>query len=154
MNITHEDQFMRRKEMLEFPHKTATGSRTAGLGTSGNTEHLNLETPLHAFPKPKHPNLPRQLRRAAIINELASLGRSQYDASIILGVEPSTVFRICKRFGIEMRGKRGPKPWLRNRIMRDYRHGISTSFLAERYGTSPGSVSSVISKLKASGALV
>lgn len=148
-----EFQFNRRMELLRNPYSAATGIRTAGVGSSGNDGHLNLTTPLLTFPKQKRSIRPRQLRRAAIVSEMASLGCGQFEASIILGVESSTVHRICKRFGIEMRGRKGPKPWLRSRILRDYRHGVTPTLLAEKYGTSAESVRGAISRLKASGAI-
>lgn len=39
-------QLLRRLEIQRFPRTVATGSPTKGIGSLGNTEHLNLTEPM------------------------------------------------------------------------------------------------------------
>lgn len=39
-------QLLRRIELQRFPRTVATGSPTKGIGSRGNTDHLNLTEPM------------------------------------------------------------------------------------------------------------
>jgi len=100
------------------------------------------------------PSAALTLRRVAAIQEFATLGLSQNQASILLDIEPCSVSHLCKRFKIRMMDKRGRRPILTNMIIRDYgKEGMTTAVMAERYSTTTNSVSATISRLRNEGRL-
>lgn len=95
------------------------------------------------------------LRRAAIIRELASLGRTQVQAAIVCDVSPNAIGRYCRLFDISLRRAPAGKPsWLKELIMRDYgKEGVTATVMAERYGSTPNSIAVRISQLRKAGLL-
>lgn len=92
-------------------------------------------------------------RRAAALREMASLGVCGYDAAMAMYVSPSLVDKIKKQFNIVMPlGKGGPKPRLKQAILRDYpREVVSAEAMAERYGSTSNSITVTIHKLRKEG---
>lgn len=95
------------------------------------------------------------LRRAAALREMASLGVTMSQASILFDLSPGGVSYIIDRFGIVLpRGRAGGKPWLQDRIIRDFgKDGVTAKVLAERNGTTENCVKVTIHRLRKAGLL-
>lgn len=93
-------------------------------------------------------------RRAAALREMGSLGVCGYDAAIAMYVSPSLVDKLKRQFNIVMPlGRVGPKPYLKQSILRDYTKGMTIDAMAERYGSTVNSVTVTICKLRKEGRL-
>lgn len=94
-----------------------------------------------------------ELSRYAKLRELASLGCTMSESARLLGLDVAQVFRIKKKYGLEMvRGRDGFKPWLPELIIRDYgKDGVTARVMAERYGSTSSSVKTTVCRLKQAG---
>lgn len=100
-------------------------------------------------------NTARVLRRGAVLRELASLGCTKTQASILTGVSYKTIKRTAVVCKVRMpHGSHRPNRinHIRSLIIRDYGK-ISGRVMAERYGSSTASVYATISKLRKAGEL-
>lgn len=123
MNITYQEQFLRRKELRANPSTMATGVHTAGLGSTGNTSHINLNKPLTEewLAREERAELKRQAKiekeretpkrnplldypmgkRERQIIQLALSGNKAEMIETVLSLQPGEAKRVCERWGIE-----------------------------------------------------
>jgi len=95
------------------------------------------------------------LRRVAAMREMAELGRTAEQVSMLLEIDPARVSQLRKQYGITLKAARkGRAPWLQEHILRDYgKPGMRPSVMGERYGTSASVVSVRLSQLRKEGKL-
>ena len=95
------------------------------------------------------------LRRVAAMREMAGLGCTADQISILLGIDTARVSQLRIKYGIPISpAKKGKRPWLQNRILRDFgKSGITPSIMGARYGTSANSVSVRMNQMRKEGKL-
>lgn len=93
-------------------------------------------------------------KTAAALGEMASLGLTVDECCAVLEITPSWFYYVQRKhpFPSPPDGRRN-RGWLAERIKRDYRHGLTSGQMAERYGTSANSVKVTICNLRKSGIL-
>jgi len=85
------------------------------------------------------------LRRAAALRELASLGIHASRAASLLDIDPVRVHQIKQQFGIPLPKRPADVDTpLRQAIRRGYEAGLSYHQIAERAGTTYGSVKTTV----------
>ena len=94
-------------------------------------------------------------RRAAAMVEMGNLGCTASDVAMLLEIELSRVSQIGKDFGIRLpKARKGRPPILREYILKHFgKGGMMIPAIAERFGTTPNSVSATISTLRRNGEL-
>lgn len=95
------------------------------------------------------------LKRVAALREMADLGCTTMDACALLDVDQGSIYYLCEKYGIRLRGCRIGRPGhVRDRILRDFgKTGLNYSMMAERYGTTASSVRVVVHQLRKEGKL-
>lgn len=95
------------------------------------------------------------MRRVAALREMADLGCTIMQACTLLDLDYGSIYFLRKKFIIHLKdGRRGRPTRIRDRIVRDYgKEGITSSKMAERYGTSVNSICATIWLLRKEGKL-
>lgn len=157
----------RREELRINPSYRATAVRTDGLGSTGNTEHLNRSRTLQFFNAAapemrritkaeqmiKGQKRQRTLKRAAIFLEIASLGFGKSKISELTGMSMSGIALLCTNMGLDIPKIYRQDNWLQRRVLRDHHLGLTSEVMAERYGTTGNAVRQTIYTLRQAGKL-
>lgn len=95
------------------------------------------------------------LRRVAALREMATLGTSQTGAAVLFSMEPASIGRICRVYGVKMPHHRSKAEARISRlILRDFgKPGITLSVMAERYQASRNSIDVTVHRLRKEGKL-
>lgn len=115
MNITYQEQFLRRKELRADTSTMATGVHTAGLGSTGNTGHINRAFALLPIPerhrdsavryaKPRPANHTPEMdypmgKRERQILQLALAGNKPEMIEAVLNLMPGEAKRVWEKYG-------------------------------------------------------